>query len=143
MNARLIWRWSRPRPLFGECGRRRRLGCRSHDSPHSFLDDTPTSKLIRQILGAVSEFDKAMVVAKLKGARERKRVITGKKVEGRKSHAELKPEVVALVRQLHRKRPKGGQRSLRELSAELAALGFMNERGNAYSAASINSMLFR
>ena len=52
------------------------------DSPHSFLDDTPTSKLIRQILGAVSEFDKAMIVAKLKGARERKRVITGKKVEG-------------------------------------------------------------
>jgi DNA invertase Pin-like site-specific DNA recombinase len=76
------------------------------DNPHSFLDDTPTSKLIRQILGAVSEFDKAMVVAKLKGARERKRVITGKKVEGRKSHAELRPELVALVRQLRRKRPK-------------------------------------
>ena len=70
------------------------------DSPHSFLDDTPTSKLIRQILGAVSEFDKAMVVAKLKVARERKRVITGKKVEGRKSHVELRPELVALVRQL-------------------------------------------
>ena len=34
------------------------------DSPSSFLDDGPTSKLIRQILGAVSEFDKAMVVAK-------------------------------------------------------------------------------
>jgi hypothetical protein len=74
------------------------------DSPHSFLDDTPTSKLIRQILGAVSEFDRAMVVAKLKGARERKRLITGKKVEGRKSHAELHPEVVALVRQLRRRR---------------------------------------
>ena len=82
------------------------------DSPQSFLDDTPTSKLIRQILGAVSEFDKAMVVAKLKGARERKRALTGKKVEGRKSHAELRPELVALVRQLRRKRPKGGQRSL-------------------------------
>ena len=37
------------------------------DSPQSFLDDTPTSKLIRQILGAVSEFDKAMIVAKLEG----------------------------------------------------------------------------
>ena len=36
--------------------------------------------------------DKAMVVAKLKGARERKRALTGK-VEGRKSHAELRPEV--------------------------------------------------
>ena len=77
------------------------------DSPHSFLDDTPTSKLIRQILGAVSEFDKAMVVAKLKGARERKRVITGKKVEGRKSHAELRPELVALVRQLRRQEAEG------------------------------------
>ena len=39
-----------------------------------------------------------MIVAKLKGARERKRVITGKKVEGRKSHAELRPDLVALVR---------------------------------------------
>jgi hypothetical protein len=29
------------------------------DSPASFLDDGPTSKLIRQILGAVAEFDKA------------------------------------------------------------------------------------
>jgi DNA invertase Pin-like site-specific DNA recombinase len=74
----------------------------------------------RQILGAVSEFDKAMVVAKLKGARERKRALTGQKVEGRKSHAELHPELVALVRQLRRKRPKGGQRSLRGISAELA-----------------------
>jgi DNA invertase Pin-like site-specific DNA recombinase len=40
------------------------------DSPSSFLDDGPTSNLIRQILGAVSEFDKAMTVAKLKGARD-------------------------------------------------------------------------
>jgi DNA invertase Pin-like site-specific DNA recombinase len=111
------------------------------DSPHSFLDDTPTSKLIRQILGAVSEFDKAMVVAKLKGARERKRVLTGKKVEGRKSHAELHPEVVALVRQLRRRRPKGGQRSLREISKELAARGHLNERGQRFSAASVKSML--
>jgi DNA invertase Pin-like site-specific DNA recombinase len=110
------------------------------DSPQSFLDDTPTSKLIRQILGAVSEFDKAMVVAKLKGARDRKRALTGK-CEGRKSHAETHPELVALVRQLRRRRPKGGQRSLREISAELTLRGYVNERGAAFSAASINSML--
>jgi DNA invertase Pin-like site-specific DNA recombinase len=52
--------------------------------PVSFLDDGPTSKLIRQILGAVAEFDKAMTVAKLKGARDRKRRTAGK-CEGRKS----------------------------------------------------------
>jgi pilus assembly protein TadC len=68
-------------------------------------------------------------------------VITGKKVEGRKSHAELRPELVALVRQLRRKRPKGGQRSLRDISAELAARGIMNERDQPFSAASIASML--
>jgi hypothetical protein len=39
------------------------------DSPTSFLDDTPTAKLIRQVLGAVAEFDKAMTVAKLPGPR--------------------------------------------------------------------------
>jgi len=57
------------------------------DSPASFLDDGPTSKLIRQILGAVAEFDKAMTVAKLKGARDRARREHGK-CEGRKSYAE-------------------------------------------------------
>jgi hypothetical protein len=29
-------------------------------------DDTPTAKLVRQVLGAISEFDKAMTVAKLR-----------------------------------------------------------------------------
>ncbi len=56
------------------------------DSPSSFLDEGPTSKLIRQILGAVSEFDKAMIVAKLKGARDRLRRTQGK-CEGRKAYA--------------------------------------------------------
>src|SRR6516162_1340956 len=60
------------------------------DSPTSFLDDGPTSKLIRQILGAVAEFDKAMTIAKLKGARDRVRRQRGK-CEGRKSYAERDP----------------------------------------------------
>jgi DNA invertase Pin-like site-specific DNA recombinase len=110
------------------------------DNPTSFIDDTPTAKLVRQVLGAISEFDKAMTVAKLRGARERKRREAGK-CEGRKSHAERNPELVALVRQLRRKRPKGGQRSLRDISAELAQHGIMNERGQPFSAASVKSML--
>ena len=35
------------------------------DSPDSFVADTPTANLIRQVLGAVSEFEKAMLVEKL------------------------------------------------------------------------------
>ena len=60
------------------------------DKPDAFLDDTPTANLIRQVLGAVSQFEKAMVVTKLKGARDRKRA-TGVKVEGRKNYAEISP----------------------------------------------------
>jgi DNA invertase Pin-like site-specific DNA recombinase len=66
------------------------------DNPASFIDNTPTAKLVRQVLGAISEFDKAMTVAKLRGARERKRRETGK-CEGRKSHAERNPELVACL----------------------------------------------
>ena len=40
------------------------------------------------------EYEKGRLVAKLRGAREPKRKEAGKKVGGRKSHAELWPEVV-------------------------------------------------
>jgi DNA invertase Pin-like site-specific DNA recombinase len=77
------------------------------DSPSSFLDDGPTSKLIRQILGAVSEFDKAMIVAEFKGARDHLRRTQGK-CEGRKAYAEREGghELVAMARQL-RGNPNG------------------------------------
>lgn len=48
------------------------------DSPDAFLDDTPTAVLIRQVLGSVSQFEKAMLVSKLRGARDRKKAETGK-----------------------------------------------------------------
>jgi hypothetical protein len=63
----------------------------------AFLDDGPTATLIRQVLGAVSQFEKAMLVSKLRGARERKRLAIGK-CEGRKSHAELSPEMVQIAK---------------------------------------------
>ena len=64
------------------------------DSPDSFVDDTPTAIMVRQILGAVAQFEKAALVAKLKGARARVKAERGN-CEGRKSHAEKRPEVVA------------------------------------------------
>jgi hypothetical protein len=79
---------------------------------------------IRQVLGAVAEFDKAMTVAKLRGAHERKRRETGEKVEGRKSHAELRPEVVLEAKRLRRASPLNGKRrSFRKISREFAAKG--------------------
>jgi DNA invertase Pin-like site-specific DNA recombinase len=43
------------------------------DSPTALIDDTPTATFVRQVLGAVAQLDKAMTVAKLRDARERKR----------------------------------------------------------------------
>jgi hypothetical protein len=76
------------------------------------------------VLGTIAEFEKTTLVAKLAAARRRKRIATGAKVESRKSHAEERPEAVALARTLARKKPKGGQLSLRAISAELEARGF-------------------
>jgi hypothetical protein len=33
------------------------------DNPGSFIDDTPTAKLVRQVLGATSGFSKAMTAS--------------------------------------------------------------------------------
>jgi DNA invertase Pin-like site-specific DNA recombinase len=111
------------------------------DSPSSFLGDGPTSKLIRQILGAVSEFDKAMTVAKLKGARDRVRRQRGK-CEGRKSYAEREggAELVAAAREL-RTNPNGRAPSLRNVAAALAERGFVTPSGKHYSASAVASML--
>jgi DNA invertase Pin-like site-specific DNA recombinase len=109
-------------------------------APTHFLEDTPTAVMVRQILGSVSEFEKTTLVAKLKAARDRKRKATGK-CGGRKSHLEKRPEVVALAKSLRRKKPKGGQMSLRTISAELAAQGHLNEHGKPFNPNSIASML--
>ena len=96
--------------------------------------------MMRQIAGAFHEYEKARLVAKLKAARERTRAARGK-FEGRKSWAENNPELVREAKRLRRRSPKGHQRSLRDVAAELANLGFLNERNAPFSASSVRSML--
>jgi DNA invertase Pin-like site-specific DNA recombinase len=109
-------------------------------APDFFTEDTPTAVLVRQVLGAISQFEKASLVAKLKAARDRKRAATGK-CGGMPPLAETRPEVVELARRLRHTR-SGRQRSLREISAELAARGFVAERtGRPYQAAQVSRML--
>jgi DNA invertase Pin-like site-specific DNA recombinase len=115
------------------------------DSPDSFVTDTPTANLIRQVLGAVSEFEKAMLVEKLKGARERKRRETGKKVGGRKNYAELDggPEMLALARKLHRYPVNGRRRTLAEVSKALADAGYLSSVGTPFTPSSVSRMIMR
>lgn len=57
------------------------------------LSDDPTRKLVRQVPGAISEYDKTMTVLKLRTARARIRSRNGK-CEGRKGYSEAAPEIV-------------------------------------------------
>jgi DNA invertase Pin-like site-specific DNA recombinase len=108
------------------------------DAPTYFTDPTPTAEMVRQILGAVSQFEKASLVAKLRGARERKKAATGR-CEGRKP---VPAEVIAQAHRLARRNPKTGRkRSLRQFAAELAALGYLGPSGKHYFPASVVHML--
>ena len=109
-------------------------------APDFFTEDTPTAVLVRQVLGAIAQFEKASTVAKLAAARKRKRESAGR-CEGRKRLSTTRPELVALARKLRRRRPKAGQLSLRAVASKLAARGFFNERGKPYAAKSVASML--
>ena len=46
-------------------------------APNFFTEDTPTAVLVRQVVGAIAQFEKTSMVAKLKAARDRKKAATG------------------------------------------------------------------
>jgi DNA invertase Pin-like site-specific DNA recombinase len=110
-------------------------------APDFFTEDTPTAVLVRQVLGAIAQFEKASLIAKMKAARERKRAETGEKVGGRKSYSEQRPEVVKFAHKLARRRRKGRPLSLRQISAALAEAGHVSTNGSPFTAASVQRML--
>lgn len=110
------------------------------DAPDHFLNETPTAVMVRQILGAVSQFEKAALVEKLRRARQRVKAKTGR-CEGRKP---VPAEIVAEAKRLHRQSPKTHKRlSLREIAAALAAKGIVTKSGEPYAAAAVRRMLLR
>jgi hypothetical protein len=100
----------------------------------------PSRVMMRQIAGSFSQYEKARLVLKLRGARERIRETQGK-CEGRKSYVERDPELVLAAKRLHRRSPKGHRRSLRDIARELQAMGYSNNRGAPYSASCVKSMV--
>ena len=113
----------------------------SSENPNSFLEDSPTSNLIRQILGSFSEFDRSSTVHKLKVSRIRKResnrekgIVTRKrtgKCEGSKRILEIHPELESLILKLKRK-----GFSLRKISSFLK-----EEHGYSVSFKSVGNIL--
>src|SRR5262252_184055 len=103
--------------------------------------EDPSRVMTRQIAGAFAQYEKARLVQKLRGARDRASAAAGRRIEGAKPT--LTGEALALVKRLHRKNPHTGERrSLRTIAAELAAAGYVNPRtGKPYSAEAIRLVL--
>lgn len=103
------------------------------DDPDAFTADTPTSVLVRQLLGAVSQFERATLVAKLKVARDRRSAAAGRRVEGRPGYAKATPDLVKQAHRLARRNPRdGSKRSLRGIAAALEELGYTTASGRRF-----------
>ena len=102
-------------------------------------DDSPTGKLVRQILGAVAEFDKASIAIKLRTARINKRKLTGR-CEGRKFYGEKPGEEIGLA---IIKEAKTKKKSLSEIAHQLNEAGIPTRLGKTWCRSSISKILKR
>lgn len=114
-------------------------------------NDDPTRVLFRQLLGSFAQFQRATLVAKLKGARDRKRIshelakngrkdAKGKgKCGGRYRIAERDMAAVTLAKALNKLRKN--KPPLRAIAAELQKAGYVSVKGTAFSPSVIKSML--
>jgi DNA invertase Pin-like site-specific DNA recombinase len=106
--------------------------------------DDPTRRLIRQVLGAVAEFDRRVTVMKLCAARERKRS-RGERCEGRKPFGTFPGELETLVRirELRRKPPNGRRRSLQQVCDALNGEGRPTRSGKPWTKQVVSRILCR
>lgn len=106
--------------------------------------DDPTRRLIRQVLGAVAEFDRRVTVLKLRAARERIRG-RGKRCEGRKPYGSRPGEdiVLARIKELHRKPYGHPRRSLQQICQVLNAEGLATRTGRPWSRQVLSRIIHR
>lgn len=107
-------------------------------------DDNPTAKLIRQVLGAVSEFDKTVTVLKLRAARQRQRANSGR-CEGVKPFGHFPAELPVLdrMRELRRKPVKGDRMSYAAIADQLNDEGLPTRSGKPWGPSSVQAILKR
>jgi DNA invertase Pin-like site-specific DNA recombinase len=105
-------------------------------------DDDPTRTLIRQVLGAVAQFEKTVIVLKLKAARERIRRRTGR-CEGRKPFGTRPGEeqVLLRIRQLRRKPKMENRMSYAAIAAQLNTEGAPSRSGKPWSAGTVYAVI--
>jgi DNA invertase Pin-like site-specific DNA recombinase len=99
--------------------------------------DDPTRTLMRQVLGAFSEYERSMIVLKLRGARQRMKSKAGR-CEGRKPYGMTQAERETIQRM---KSLRGDRRSYGQIAAVLDSEGLPPRYGQAWNAIVVNRIL--
>jgi DNA invertase Pin-like site-specific DNA recombinase len=97
----------------------------------------PSRVLFRQLMGAVAQYEKAMIVAKLRGARERTRQQTGR-CEGRKPYGERPGESTMLARM---KQLRADGLGFDRIAAAMNAEGLKPRQGERWHGLVVNRLL--
>ena len=102
----------------------------------------PTRKFIRQIMGAVAEYDKATLVMKLKASRERKKRLTGK-CEGRKSYNESDQgrELIKRIQRMRRKPKYRKRMTYQQIADQLNDEGVKTLNGMSWTLFRVQQLL--
>lgn len=106
------------------------------------LEDDPTRKLVRQVLGAIAEYDKTMTVLKLKASRDRIRKVKGK-CEGRKSYQEVNPDLINEIKNIRRKPRNGNRLSLAHTLVILQGKGFKTATGKELTLPILKNIIYK
>lgn len=101
------------------------------------LQADPTRVLMRQIFGAIAQYEKAMIVAKLRGARQRMKAATGR-CEGRKPYGHYAAEAGALARM---KALRAEGLGYDRIAAVLNAEGYKPRSGEKWWGKTVNNIL--
>jgi DNA invertase Pin-like site-specific DNA recombinase len=99
--------------------------------------DDPTRTLMRQVLGAFFEYERSMIVSKLRGARQRMRAKEGR-CEGRKPYGYHAGEQPILARM---QAMRGSGMPVDAIAATLNAEGVTSRSGGLWYGATVNKIL--
>lgn len=107
---------------------------------HNLLSEDPTRRFVRQVFGALAEYDKSMLVSKLRAARERVKAKTGK-CDGRKGYYETDhgKAVLARTKQLRRKRRDMKPLSFADIADVLNKEGMLTLTGKPWTGGNVTA----
>jgi DNA invertase Pin-like site-specific DNA recombinase len=103
-------------------------------------DSNPTAKLVRQILASVAEFDRCVIVLKLRAARERLRSKIGK-CEGRKAYGEDNEDERETLKLMLEMRAKGF--TTVHIAKRLNEINIPTRYGGKWHGATVSKILLR